>query len=218
VSEASRVLQELLESRPGAEKCCDVGTHSCKATLLSMMSKWGGSSDDHHILGDHIKDKSFHHYSRDSLAGPLRRLSDMLADVRSGRFLPDCSRSGRFVKEGTEGVPGDPKVKGPSEGPKKRPPESSSSSSDGSGASSVCPEPVDLVDELESWSAGGRPVQNLPLGPTYCHGITAMIHVGRNDLEDRLACNRVISKHFVALPPETAVSQSWPQCRQCFKL
>ena len=50
----------------------------------------------------------------------------MLAEVRSGRFLPDCSRSGRFVKEGDFGVPGDTKVKGPSGDPKKSPPESSS--------------------------------------------------------------------------------------------
>ena len=143
----------------------------------------------------------------------------MLAAIRCGAFLPDCSRSGRFVKGGVDGAPAGPKTKSSIGCPKEVPPESSSSSSDGSGASSVGSEPVDLVDELESWSAGGRPVQSLPLGPAYYrHGVTAMVHVGRDDLDDRLACNRVVSKHFVALSPATAESHSWPQCRQCFRL
>ena len=73
--------------------------HSAKATLLSWLAKWGGSSEERTTLGHHaLKDrKSLATYSRDFQAGPLRLLDRMLADVRTKTFLPDCTRSGRFA-------------------------------------------------------------------------------------------------------------------------
>ncbi|CAE7034963.1 GIP [Symbiodinium sp. CCMP2592] len=74
--------------------------HTAKSTLLPWLSKWGGSEDDRAILGHHMpKSKSVATYSRDLQAGPLRVLWSLLCDVRSGAFLPDCTRSGRFVRQ-----------------------------------------------------------------------------------------------------------------------
>ena len=39
-------------------------------------------------------------YSRDALAGPLERLKAVLVSVREGRFVPDATRSGRWVRSG----------------------------------------------------------------------------------------------------------------------
>ena len=73
--------------------------HSCKATCLSYLSKHGASWEDRAILGGHcMGHSSTITYSRDAMARPLIVLNDMLRDVRQNVFLPDATRSGRFVK------------------------------------------------------------------------------------------------------------------------
>ena len=77
-----------------------LGTHSCKASLLSMCAKYNMSGHARRILGYHsagTKESSMLVYSRDAAAGPLRDLCRMMTDIKSGRFLPDESRSGRFI-------------------------------------------------------------------------------------------------------------------------
>eukprot|EP00435_Cladocopium_sp_Y103_P051902 s1922_g16.t1 len=77
-----------------------VGTHSCKASLLSMASKFNMSGHSRRILGYHTagtKESSMLVYSRDAAAGPLRDLCNMLNIIKAGKFLPDQTRSGRFV-------------------------------------------------------------------------------------------------------------------------
>ena len=44
-------------------------------------------------------------YSRDGMARPLQILSDMLAEIRSGTFRPDCTRSGRLAVGDTGTAP-----------------------------------------------------------------------------------------------------------------
>ena len=80
-------------------------SHSCKCTMLSYLAKHGCDVNDRAILGGHSSHiSSVIRYSRDSLAAPLRSMEKMLADVRSGRFLPDANRSGRFVETMVEEV------------------------------------------------------------------------------------------------------------------
>ena len=76
-----------------------IGTHSCKASLLSMCSKYNMGGHSRRILGYHsgTKETSMLVYSRDAAAGPLRDLIGMLQMIREGRFRPDETRSGRFV-------------------------------------------------------------------------------------------------------------------------
>ena len=75
------------------------GTHSCKATFLSWCAKAGVSHTSRRLLGGHAKpkDTSILEYSRDALAGPLRDLGRVLDLVRSKRFQPDATRSGRWM-------------------------------------------------------------------------------------------------------------------------
>ena len=74
-----------------------ISSHSCKATLLSFLAKYGASVPDREILGGHSsRMKSVLTYSRDSLSGPLRVLNAMLLSIRNHEFMPDLSRSGYF--------------------------------------------------------------------------------------------------------------------------
>ena len=77
----------------------NVGSHSCKATLLSMAAKAGIDGDTRRTLGGHAhpSDKSVDIYSRDSLSAPLRSLAALLTQIRVGAFDPDASRSGRWT-------------------------------------------------------------------------------------------------------------------------
>ena len=76
----------------------NVGSHSCKVSLLSMAAKAGMSRDDRRTLGGHVapNDKTVDIYARDVLAAPLRNLAFLLSDIREGIFDPDVSRSGRY--------------------------------------------------------------------------------------------------------------------------
>ena len=73
-------------------------SHSLKATMLSILVKWGCNPDTVLILGHHAPRQRglsmVHTYGRDVQAAPLRELERCLSDVRTGRFRPDCSRSG----------------------------------------------------------------------------------------------------------------------------
>ena len=67
-----------------------IGTHSCKATLLSWCAKFGLPVADRRLLGYHTKPKdlSVLEYSRDAQAGPLRRLHEVLSSIRERIFSP----------------------------------------------------------------------------------------------------------------------------------
>ena len=100
-----------------------VGSQSLKVTTLSWAARHGFDRETRRMLGYHLKpgDRSMEAYSRDTQAGPLRKLSALIRDVAAGRFDPDATRSGQFA----------------------RPPSSSCSSSGGRSESSEGP-----VDEV----------------------------------------------------------------------
>ena len=78
------------------DKC--VTSHSLKRTTLAWASKCGLPEPTRAMLGHHeIPGQSMACYSRDLLARPLSQYQSMLMNIRHGFFLPDESRSGRFV-------------------------------------------------------------------------------------------------------------------------
>ena len=79
-----------------------VSSHSLKRTTLAWASKYGLPETTRAMLGHHeVPGQSMACYSRDLLARPLAQYQSMLLNVRRGYFLPDESRSGRFVLEET---------------------------------------------------------------------------------------------------------------------
>ena len=97
-SQLTEWLRHLLEVLEVPRVCLvNVGSHSCKATLLSMAAKAGMPKEHRRTLGAHATpgDKSVEAYSRDTLAAPLRELAKLLRVIRLGQFDPDATRSGR---------------------------------------------------------------------------------------------------------------------------
>ena len=92
-------LRHLLESL-GVERSAlrNVGSHSCKASLLSLAAKAGLSRETRRLLGGHSppNDKSVDVYARDVLSTPMRELGNVVLWIRRGIFIPDASRSGRW--------------------------------------------------------------------------------------------------------------------------
>ena len=76
----------------------DIGTHSCKATCLSWMSKAGIDIASRRLLGYHVdpSTKTCLVYSRDAASGPLRELDKVIGWIRDLKFDPDSTRSGYF--------------------------------------------------------------------------------------------------------------------------
>lgn len=96
-SEASIWLREILQTwNPVILK--DVATHSCKATILSWMSKANVSLSLRRLAGYHVKpgDKSALEYSRDAAAPILRQIEAIFISIRAGIFRPDEPRSRRW--------------------------------------------------------------------------------------------------------------------------
>ena len=98
-TEAGDWLRKLLT---GSKEHADgrrITAHSMKATCLSFCAKFGLTAEVRLQLGYHVAGfKMLHTYSRDAAAQPLMELARVLRAIREGTFLPDVTRSGRFLE------------------------------------------------------------------------------------------------------------------------
>ena len=75
-----------------------VTSHCLKTTTLTWCSKYGLDEPSRTLLGHHeLPSRSLACYSREMLSRPLAHYQAMLRNIREGHFLPDETRSGRFV-------------------------------------------------------------------------------------------------------------------------
>ena len=95
--EVTEGLRQILGQIFPADELSTITTHSMKTSLLSYANKYGMAYETSELLGFHLVN---HHsaltYSRDSLAAPIRALTAMLQDIRSGAFVPGASRENMF--------------------------------------------------------------------------------------------------------------------------
>ena len=100
-AEAGKWLQLILmqqSTKMSVQPPLKYTTHSFKAICLSFLAKYGAAFEDRLALGYHTDQvRMALRYSRDGASRPLRVLEDCLQAIRVGRFLPDETRSGRFV-------------------------------------------------------------------------------------------------------------------------
>ena len=76
-----------------------VTSHCMKTTTLTWCAKYGLEEPARTLLGHHeLQSQSLACYSRDMLSRPLALYESMLPNIRSGSFLPDETRSGRFAQ------------------------------------------------------------------------------------------------------------------------
>ena len=96
-AECSQLLRRALKVE--GDEATVVRSHSLKTTPLSWCCKHGLDLSTRRLLGHHLdpSSKSPETYARDSMAPAVRQLEVVLGDIKSGRFKPDESRSGRFV-------------------------------------------------------------------------------------------------------------------------
>ena len=186
-----------------------LGTHSCKATLLSWASKWGMAHGPRRLLGYHSegRDKSLLTYSRDGLAGPLRLLCNMLDDVKSGAFLPDSTRSGRFPQE-------EHRVEQRQEDAKS---DASSSSSDGSDNESEIDfesEETAITKVVGEWDPGVSDLGDAE-AQFARHKVSRCIHMMQDEAGNSFKCGRRMSNTYLLL--ETKPTFMHPLCNTCFR-
>ena len=104
-SECGQLLREAL--KVGHDKGCGVKSHSLKATALSWAGKHGLDLETRRLLGHHLdaNAKSAEAYNRDSMGPAVTKLVGTLQAIKQGVFIPDASRSGRFVSQAQANIP-----------------------------------------------------------------------------------------------------------------
>ncbi|CAE7216573.1 unnamed protein product [Symbiodinium sp. CCMP2592] len=166
-----------------------VGTHSCKATLLSWMSKWGASKE-----------------IRDSVSPALRELEEMVSAVAYRRFFPDATRSGMFAESlAARGDAHDKAEVGS---------DSSSDRSDDEEEPDTLEEEKVIEDSVGDFEPSGCLRENLEGKAVFRHVTTRFIHLVASEEGTTFKCGRQISSSYLecnAIPRFLH-----PICRQCF--
>ena len=199
-----------------------ITSHSCKSTLLSYMAKFECDIPTREILGGHVSHlKSVLTYSRDSLAGPLRELEKCLHAIRSMRFSPDASRSGRFIEvckiEDADGADGN-LVDAATTGPKANSATDEPQTVD-SDSSSEAPTDTDTSSDEEA-SAVGRAARlvrcpTAPQGSTLIqHSKSKMLHLMAEGYQKIFMCGRQKGESH---RPPSQVRWDSPCCSLCWK-
>lgn len=207
VSSAAQWLRNLLKSTD-TQGSVPLGTHSCKATLLSWMSKRGLPHGPRRLLGYHIsrKDDSLIIYSRDALASPLRLLCTMLHEVRDQTFQPDVTRSGMLSSP----VP-------PSDLPREVPEHPEAIHSESS-EDSADEEDGDATDEECAVNAvagaWGPELAADCEGQFARHKMSRCLHRVLDESGAKLKCGRNISSNMEILDDRPAFM--YPICTTCF--
>ena len=85
-------LAKLGVDKVGGE---EIGSHSCRATLQSWLSRWGMAPSARRALAHHLKpgDRMGVVYSRDHLVGPLGGVVRMIDAIKAKQWDPDNVRS-----------------------------------------------------------------------------------------------------------------------------
>ena len=214
---ADWLRQLLLASGTQALSLTNIGTHSLKATCLSWMAKHGDSLDIRRHLGYHMgnQEKVTLLYSRDAAARPLRALMQCLAEIRSGSFQPDNTRSGYFRGEASE-VPRQSEEVAEDNG------EADSSDSEDSQDDEdvyighhTTEEAVDHV--VGAWHELATPGEAgiSEEAALFRNKYTRYIHVAADESGLRFRCGREVNSKYVQLDERPKFMS--PQCSQCFR-
>jgi hypothetical protein len=181
----------------------NIGTHSLKATILSWLAKAGVASEPRKLLGGHVvaADESMHAYSRDSLAGPLRIMQEVMEQISSGAFDPDSSRSGRWVK----------KARVANEAVRDSAPSSGSDSTSSSDSESSDPGDDKVAAVLDCQGNSNSLVEQELL---FQHKTYLTFHVLDESKHDVFKCGRAANTRYRMCDacPKLMV----PRCRTCF--
>ena len=207
-----------------------VSSHSCKCTCISFATKFGASPSELLLLGYHTGDfKMPLTYGRDAAAPTLMLLNKVLLWIRSGRFRPDATRSGRFMKSSerlvidikdedehleVEGPPARPEARGtPSALPEEASVESGAENTGSSSSSdSDQPEAFSRRSSFAGWV-----IPDPPEGMRYYeHSKSRVLHVMQDQYSKVFACGRAVGVLHRRL--EDRPAQACSRCRLCARI
>ena len=105
-SQATTWLRELLRGLAPMSNPMEIGTHSLKATWLSILAKAGCDGDLRRLAGYHTDPsaKMALEYSRDAQAPVLMAMDAAAAAIDQGLFDPDSSRAKRWTRKGCKSL------------------------------------------------------------------------------------------------------------------
>ena len=190
-----------------------IGTHSCKATCLSWLAKWGSTPDLRRLMGYHVADKmsTMLIYGKDNTSAGLRELDRIISAIKAVDFVPDEKRAAMFPNE-------EEKPKAPHMQDERAFDGQCSDSSSEDSADEDQPDHSALEAAesavLEKWD-GAVDTDKLPgIAIYFRHPLSRTIHMQQDEAGLKFACGRDITKIYLALPsrPQTLL----PICKQCF--
>ena len=220
-------IGEFLRQSLGIQTMARNGTrsHSCKATLLSWLSKYGVPLPIRRLVGHHLDPsaKSAETYSRDAMSPAIRSVMEVLHSVKSGSFQPDATRSGRFNAQPDQS---DGRCDGEeSEGSYQMPfteSERLGGDSDGTAtdtSSDASSEKASEIDDATTlWELlrpEHRPVL-LEVSPKlgkFVHKLSRVIHL-RKEGAERFLCGHVLNHRYDE--HRQTPSAECPRCTTCF--
>jgi hypothetical protein len=210
-----------------AEQTDRVSSHSLKATLLSWCSKFGLDISVRQVLGYHTTaaNTSAAHYSRDELAGPLRKLEEVLDAIRSGLFQPDQTRSGYMRPTPKAAVNPSTRTRDRTERgslePRKLTSDSSSSESSSESSESGEDSGVESValqverSKPADQSHAHKKRKLTTFGQLFLHVRWKTIHAKNDPASDKFKCGRFISSLYKPFFDDPMFQ--YHKCQDCFR-
>ena len=193
-----------------------LGTHSCKTTILSWAAKKGTDLQTRKIMGYHSlgKQNAVFIYGRDNIAPALREISEIIALISAGRFMPDCTRSGYFAADDVKN----------SEKTHVHEPTPAELRDDSSSEDSMDDDDIEhganesAVGELVGEWVGNFDPDILPKSrESYVrHGVSRVLHLLGDESGCALTCGRLVTKSYEAVEELPKVLH--PVCKQCFSM
>ena len=188
------------------------GTHGCKATTLSWLTKHGCPREYRLVLGYHSESKQSTDvvYGRDNVAAPLRYLDQVIQQIALKKFQPDLTRSGMLVPGRVAGQ------KDAKDNSAEAPEDQAAQFSDSEGSSDEeSPDHVEVEDavaELVGHWSGGLEFGAHSLGYAR-HYSNRTIHCFADESQLTFMCSRNMNDHYEVLQDTPCVMH--PMCKQC---
>ena len=192
----------------------NVGTHSCKTTILSWAAKKGTDIKMRKLMGYHSigKQDPVFIYGRDNVAPVLREIEAIVQMISDEIFMPDVTRSGYFKtdEEQPERILEEPSLQD------LRGDSSSEDSADEDNVEhKLCEDAV--KDTVGDWH-GDLDCDALPPNAELYmrHSVSRVFHVLADETGNFLACGRPVSLSYEKLEEVPKILH--PICKQCFTM
>ena len=186
-------------------------SHSLKCTFLSYLAKRGVSLEDRRTLGYHQDGNRVPlTYSRDGAARPLAILESLVAEIASGAFKPDSTRSGRLREVQSSNTVNVIKIEDEDDGQsdKSFPEELSDGHITTSSSSEDDSREVVMPDQ--QW----RDIESRDGTDMWQHIKLRTIHLSLAGYKNVLLCGRVVGERY----QQCGARQRFdvPKCKSCF--